>query len=358
MIGSTSGPFHHSLSKRAPVEITVEATPNFALTKYWGKSHVTHPHTNAAVPATPSIGVTVAGISSHSRIKLGDPGQHDTVRINGKPLRPDEMRDAGLIISVLRSLTGFTESVEIESSNSFPTAAGAASSSSGMAAIAFGLSHLLKVPDTTLSISELARIGSVSAARATSGGFVLLPADGPLAAQQLFPPNHWVDLRIVLCVTSRDPKRDSSRSAMKLAQETSPIFPLWKKRAHRDTKELLAAITARDLDKLGTISERNTFFMHATTITSSPPVLFWNAGTMAVIQLIQTLRKAGVCAYCTMDAGPQVKVICDKSDLARVLEKLEETPLVIEAIPLTIGDGPRIITTTSPVIPVKHSHQQ
>jgi diphosphomevalonate decarboxylase len=275
--------------------------------------------------------------------------------IGEKLLPREEMHDAELIILALRKLTGFRESVHIESTNSFPTAAGAASSSSGMAAIAFGLARLLNIPDGTLSVTELAQIGSVSAARATCGGFVILPAEESIEAKQLFSHEHWEDLRIVLCVTSREKKMLSSRNSMKLAQDTSPIFPTWIDQARRDTDEIIAAIATRDLEKLGTISERNTFLMHATTITSSPPVLYWNAGTVAVIQAIHELRRLGVCAYCTMDAGPQVKVLCDRIDLPRILERLKNTPLLLETIILTVGHGPRVFTKDSREFPVKRS---
>lgn len=327
------------------MEITVEATPNFALTKYWGKSDVRKKKTHAPVPATPSIGITVSGISSICRITLGDPLLQDTLKVDGANLSSEEMRDSGLIISALRQLTGFTESVHIDSFNSFPTAAGAASSSSGMAAIAFGLAHLLKVFDATLSLTELAQIGSVSAARATHGGFVYLPAESSTEAHQLFPEDYWKELRILLCITSRERKVISSRAAMQLSQTTSPIFPTWKEHAERDTKEIITAIRTRDFERLGTISERNALLMHATTMTSSPSVLFWNPGTLAVIQTIHELRRAGIHAYCTMDAGPQVKVLYESFNESQILDRLKDTPLLLESIPLRVGCGPRIIRT-------------
>lgn len=328
------------------MEITVEASPNFALTKYWGKSGERVPKTFAAIPATPSIGITVAGISSLCRINLGNPSEPDSIMVNGIRLPPDEKCAADVIVSTLRRITGFKESVHIDSFNSFPTAAGAASSSSGMAAIAFGLAHLLNVPGDILTVTELAQAGSVSAARATCGGFVHLPAEATEGAETIYSQNHWETLRIVLCITSREQKIVSSRNAMQLSQETSPIFSVWKNQASRHTEEILRAITTRDLELLGTISERNAFLMHATTMTSSPSVLFWNAGTLTVINTIQKLRKAGICAWCTIDAGPQVKVICESSDLNKVLEALRDTPLLLETIPLSVGGGPRI---TAPV---------
>lgn len=327
------------------MEITVEASPNFALTKYWGKSKAKAPGTGAAIPATPSIGITVSGIASVCRIRLDDPALEDAVHVNGTQLSRDEYHASSAIIAALRRITGFSESVHIDSWNSFPTSAGAASSSSGMAAIAFGLTQLLNLTDDTISVSELAQAGSVSTARAALGGFVHLPATRSATAQQLFSENHWEDLRVLLCITSRERKEISSRKAMQVSQETSPLFSIWKKQAQLDTRELLAAVESRDLERLGSVAEKNALLMHTAAMTSTPSILFWNPGTVAVLQAVHELRKSGTYAYCTMDAGPQVKIICDKSSLAQIIGRLSNTPLVLDLIPLTVGGGPRLART-------------
>lgn len=58
----------------------------------------------------------------------------------------------------------------IESENNFNTAAGLASSSSGLSCLGFALANLYGLLDVDVSI--LARIGSGSACRSVYGGFV------------------------------------------------------------------------------------------------------------------------------------------------------------------------------------------
>ena len=60
--------------------------------------------------------------------------------------------------------------ISIESQNNFNTAAGLASSSSGLSCLGYALANLYGLQDVDVSI--LARIGSGSACRSVYGGFV------------------------------------------------------------------------------------------------------------------------------------------------------------------------------------------
>ena len=60
----------------------------------------------------------------------------------------------------------------IESENNFNTAAGLASSSSGLSCLGFALANLFGLPEDKINHSLLARLGSGSACRSIYGGFV------------------------------------------------------------------------------------------------------------------------------------------------------------------------------------------
>ena len=62
--------------------------------------------------------------------------------------------------------------LEIESSNNFNTAAGLASSSSGLSCLGYALAKLYGLPKEVVDYSVLARLGSGSACRSIHGGFV------------------------------------------------------------------------------------------------------------------------------------------------------------------------------------------
>ncbi|KAA3677098.1 diphosphomevalonate decarboxylase, partial [Paragonimus westermani] len=116
----------------------------------------------------------------------------------------------------------------IESVNNFPTAAGLASSASGIAALAFGLAKLYGLSD---DLPGLARRGSGSASRSLAGGFVHWCATGanpPIQANssviELYPASYWPTLRVLICVVAYT--YDAGPNAILLAEETDVPFIL------------------------------------------------------------------------------------------------------------------------------------
>src|SRR4029078_10313903 len=87
-----------------------------------------------------------------------------------------------------------------------------------------------------------------------------------------------------------------------------------------------AAILAHDLATLGEIAEADTISMHAICMTQRPPSFYWNASTLTVIHAVRSWRDEGLYAYFTIDAGPNVHVICAASDRAEVERRLGELP--------------------------------
>ena len=50
--------------------------------------------------------------------------------------------------------------------------------------------------------------------------------------------------------------------------------------------------------------------MHAALLAADPPVLYWLPATVALVRECAALRREGLGAWETIDAGPQVKVLC------------------------------------------------
>ena len=63
--------------------------------------------------------------------------------------------------------------------------------------------------------------------------------------------------------------------------------------------------------------------MHATMMSATPPVRYWTPATVAAMDTVLSLRKQGVEAFYTMDAGPNVKVLCRAGDAQHVRQALE-----------------------------------
>ena len=90
------------------------------------------------------------------------------------------------------------------------------------------------------------------------------------------------------------------------------------------------AVRNRDMEALGQIMERSAMRMHASMLAADPPLAYWRPGTLAAIEAVKALRAAGTGAWYTMDAGPNVKVLCAAADaekvraaLAAVAERVE-----------------------------------
>src|SRR5699024_5070796 len=147
------------------------------------------------------------------------------------------------------------------------------------------------------------------------------------------------DLRVAAVVLNETEKDISSREGMKRTVETSKFYEGWLTGIPADIEEIKAGIKARDFNRVGAVAEANCLKMHATTLGAKPPFTYWTDATMRVIQTVQKLRKEGIFAYFTIDAGPNVKVLYQPEN-EEVLEKpLKETEGVSDVIQSRVGAG-------------------
>ncbi|KKD02538.1 dihydrofolate reductase, partial [Streptomyces sp. WM6386] len=114
------------------------------------------------------------------------------------------------------------------------------------------------------------------------------------------------------------PKEVSSRTAMRRTVDTSPLFEPWALSSKDDLVDMRAALSLGDLDAVGEIAERNALGMHATMLAARPAVRYMSPASLTVLDAVLQLRRAGIAAYVTMDAGPNVKVLCRRTDTDRV----------------------------------------
>ncbi len=286
------------------------AHPNLALVKYWGKADAAR-----NLPATPSLGVSLDALSSRVEVWL-DTG--DSVEIDGRSVDPARYRP---FLAAVRRRCGTQSGFRIRARNDFPSAAGLASSSSGFAALASACTAACGARLGDAELSALARLGSASAARAVFGGFAVLPA-GAEHAQPLAPAAAWPELRVVIAVVTAAAKPIGSREAMERVRRTSPAYDGWVRDSPRLYEEAVAAVRDRDLTRLGGAMRKSYHRMFATMLAADPPIRYWLPETLALLAAVEELRAQGVAAWETMDAGPQVKVVCADGDTGRVAAAL------------------------------------
>jgi len=60
---------------------------------------------------------------------------------------------------------------------------------------------------------------------------------------------------------------------------------------------------------MGELAEYSALKMHALMFSANPHIIYWNQTTLQLIEETKVLRKKGIPAYFTIDAGPQVKIL-------------------------------------------------
>lgn len=327
-----------------PYTAAARARSNIALVKYWGKRD-----TQLNLPAVGSISLTLDRLATETTIRFEAGRRTDTLVLNGQAV-PDQRLRATAVLDLLRECAGLRWGALIESRNNFPTGAGLASSASGFAALVVAAAAALKLHLSASELSVLARRGSGSAARSIFGGFVEWHrgerADGldshaaPLRAATDWP------LRVLVAITNRERKTVDSSSGMNRTLHSSPFGNAWIEHQDADLDRARSAIQDRDFQALAEVSEHSCLKMHALTLSARPGLMYWNAATVECLQRVRTLRAAGIAAFFTVDAGPQVKVICEPAAVAPVRAALQDTPGVLDLIETGLGAGSEVMRTS------------
>ena len=296
-----------------PVAVAV-AHPNIALVKYWGKRD-----TALNLPAVPSLSLTVARFHTRTRVSWG--ATADEVHLDGAVASAAE---TGRVLRLLDAMFPGRPPVLVDTANHFPTGAGLASSSSGFAALVVAAAAAAGADLSREALSVWAHRGSGSACRSLWGGFVEWKlgerADG--SDSHAHPVGDSWDLRLVVAIVSGRKKAIGSTEAMVRTRDTSPYWDAWVATAAADVDAARAAVLARDLEALGVVTERSFLKMFATMETASPPVLYREPASVACFAAVRELRAKGIGAWATMDAGPNVKVLCRPDDARLVADTL------------------------------------
>jgi diphosphomevalonate decarboxylase len=328
------------------------AHPNVALVKYWGKVDW-----KRNIPAVGSISVTLANLTTHSAVQFQNGLTQDRVFINQAPAERHQALRVSRFLDEIRRRAGIDLFCEVHSVNNFPTGAGLASSASGFAALSLAASQAAGLNLDPPALSALARLGSGSAARSLFGGFVELPAAGEEgsepAAFQLHDEHFW-PLAILVAVTSDASKPLGSREAMAVTEARSPYYRSWVQASSPDMEQMRSAIQRRDLQSLGETAEHSALKLHGMLMASRPGVFYWNRGTIAAIEEVVRMRSEGLSAYFTIDAGPQVKVICRPQEAPAVSDRLQALPGVMEVLHSRPGPAARLLENALCRFPLQH----
>ena len=220
------------------------------------------------------------------------------------------------------------QGLRIVSANSFPTAAGLASSAAGYAALTVALADVFQVPMSS-DLTRVARMGSGSACRSLYEGLVAwesgTQADGcDSIAVAMAPKTSWLDISILVLNAAK--KNTSSTEGMVRSVQTSELLRYRAKHiVPARVRSMVAAYRDKDFETFGRIMMQDSNQFHATCLDTYPPVFYLTDDSRKVINFVHGLnRRAGkiVAAY-TFDAGPNAVIFTQHKDTAAVLSAIE-----------------------------------
>ncbi len=319
---------------------TAVAHANIALIKYWGKRSEA-----LNLPAAGSISLTLDALKTVTSVHFDETLQEDCFELNGNPLSGKPLTKVTDFLNIACG-SNRRPGATVQSSNNFPTGAGLASSASGFAALALAATKAAGRERSKQELSKLARQGSGSAARSLFGGFVEMNCGKTSSGKEdyamgLFDENYW-DVRMLVAVTSTKKKSISSTEGMVHTAETSPFYESWIQDQSYSIDEMRSAIQEKDFEKMGELAEHNCFKMHSLAMTARPPLIYWNDATVKIIHIIHEMRKAGTAVYLTIDAGPQVKIICLPDVINEVKHALQSVEGIKDILECKPGTGASI----------------
>ena len=293
--------------------------PNIAFIKYWGNRDDA-----LRLPANGSVSMNLSALFTKTTVTFRDDLRADCLTINGKEISGAALARAAAFMDEVRRFKPAAGFAEIQSENNFPMGAGIASSAAAFSALALAASAAAGLNLKENELSRLARKGSGSACRSVPDGYCEWLAgegDADSYAVSIAPASHW-DLTDLIAVISEEHKKVGS-TAGHAAAFTSPFQSERVKTAPDRVRACREAILKRDFSALAAVSEQDMIMMHGVMMTQDPPLFYWEPASVRLIKAVREWRSAGLPCFATLDAGPNVHVICPANQQDEVRKQME-----------------------------------
>lgn len=308
------------------------AHPNIAFIKYWGNRNDA-----LRLPANGSVSMNLAALHTQTSVSFRDDLREDVLTIDGKEISGTALARVKAFMDQVRRLAPNAGFAEIVSKNNFPMGVGIASSAAAFAALSMAAESAAGLNLKENDCSRLARLGSGSACRSVPDGFCeWTPGSGDedSFAVSIAPASHW-ELTDLIALISDTHKKVSS-SAGHMSALTSPFQAERVRTAPERVAKCRQAILEKDFNALAEVSEQDMIMMHSVMMTQDPPLLYWEPATIQTIKAVRGWREEGLECFATVDAGPNVHVICSAEAVPAVRERLE----TISGIRDVLSSGP------------------
>lgn len=307
---------------------TAWAPANIAFIKFWGKRDE-----KLRLPMNSSVSFNLSNVFTVTTVEFDKNLVDDEVKLDGKIVDGKEKDRITKYLDKIRNIARVSTRAKVESKNNFPVGTGMASSASGFAALSLAASSALGLRLNKRKLSILARIGSGSACRSIPDGWVEWKEAGTSEgsyAYSMYSQRHWGVCDVVAIVEST--KKSVSSTEGHALVESSPFYKCRIGGMRKKLKMIKKAIGEKKFSKFGEILEAEAINMHTVMMTSEPALIYWTPETLRIILKIKEWRERGLEVYFTIDAGPNVHVICLEKD-ARKIERLLRT---IEGVKMVV----------------------
>lgn len=321
--------FHQNIASKPLHDKGLGFAPtNIALCKYWGKRNI-----ELNLPMTSSLSVSLQDKGALTNLICHD-AEDDLIILNGQEVPADTQfkKRTSDFLDLFRPDKSWHLKIDI--SMNLPVAAGLASSACGFASLVAALKDLFGWQLGQRELSILARLGSGSACRSLWPGFVEWHAGVQPDGMDSFAeplPFEWPELHIGLLPISLAEKPISSRKAMQRTVDTSVLYASWPRKVLQDLIIIKQALHSKNFSLLGGTAESNALSMHATMLSSWPPISYFLPETIAAMHKIWDLRRhQGLGLFFTQDAGPNLKLLFlekDKKAIMELFPSLEDVKL-------------------------------
>ncbi|MFS1663556.1 diphosphomevalonate decarboxylase [Streptococcus sp. zg-JUN1979] len=309
--------------------VSAKSYANIAIIKYWGKDDE-----KAMIPSTSSISLTLESMYTTTELSFcAAEADSDLFYLDG---RLQDAKEHAKMSAILDRFGGKDRPyVRIETTNNMPTAAGLSSSSSGLSALIKAANQLFARNLSQKELAQEAKFASGSASRSFFGPVAAWDKD----SGSIYPVKTDLKLAMIMLILNDDKKDVSSREGMKRCKETSRNFSDWVEQSKADYQEMLIHLANNDFAKVGELTERNALLMHSTTREANPAFSYLTEASYQAMDTIKAIRQDGIACYFTMDAGPNVKVLCLEEDVERLAALLEKDYRLIVSRTKDLTDG-------------------
>ena len=287
------------------MNITITMPSNIALIKYMGKINQ-----QLNLPSNDSLSITLERFHSTCTIKSSN--EDGWVNHPQTPLNQKEQQRALKHAQMIKENFGFNGHWTISCYNNFPKSAGIASSASSMAALS---KACVKFIEANMNIPKL-KTTEIAALSQKGSGSSCRSFFSPIAVwknQDMFALKCPFDLVHCVVLFDASEKKISSSKAHQLVSK-SPQLNDRVKRANGRVKDIIDAIQKKDWLTIVQISKEDSKDMHQ--LLESVGVQYRNENTHTFFQELEEFSKdAHDKILTTMDAGPNIHIIVQKSHL-------------------------------------------